>query len=316
MPKTASLSRLICDLTGEKSGPLLVLMAGIHGNEPAGIRAVERVAEALQGSTSSLRGRIVGLRGNLKALSLGERFIHRDLNRLWTAASIEHVKSLPPQRLDVEQGELSELLEQLRGLDHSHPGPKVMIDLHTTSAPGGKFSVVEEDALSIDLALALQAPVIRGLTKALLGTTTSYCVEQGWSGLAFEAGQHHDPRAIDEHEAAIWVILKHLGLIEDQVSWDSRAQQALHHLREDSLGLPRQVAVRYRHVIHTSDKFRMRPGYINFQPVHQGEWLADDQAGRILAPTKGLILMPLYQPQGADGFFIIQPLSEGKTLIG
>ncbi len=316
MPKTASLSRLICDLKGEQPGPLLVLMAGIHGNEPAGIRAVERVVKVLGSTLPSLRGRIVGLRGNLKALSLGERFIHRDLNRLWTSESIRHIRNLDPQILDTEQRELSELLDELRRLDQAHPGPKVMIDLHTTSAPGGKFSVVEEDDLSIDLALALQAPVIRGLTKALMGTTASYCVAQGWSGLAFEAGQHHDPRAVDEHEAAIWVLLQRLGLIEGQTNWEIKAEQALLHLRDDSLGLPRQVAVRYRHVVQTSDRFRMRPGYVNFQPVHQGEWLADDQSGRILAPTEGLILMPLYQPQGADGFFIIQPLSEEKTLIG
>jgi succinylglutamate desuccinylase len=52
----------------------------------------------------------------------------------------------------------------------------------------------------------------------------------------------------------------------------------------------------------------MRPGYVNFQPIQQGEHLANDTTGPVLAPEDGLILMPLYQPQGSDGFFVVQEI--------
>jgi succinylglutamate desuccinylase len=53
----------------------------------------------------------------------------------------------------------------------------------------------------------------------------------------------------------------------------------------------------------------MRPGYANFQPIRRGEHLADDASGPVLAPEDGLILMPLYQSLGTDGFFLVQEVS-------
>ena len=52
----------------------------------------------------------------------------------------------------------------------------------------------------------------------------------------------------------------------------------------------------------------MRPGYENFKPVGSGEVLAKNTAGNIRSPEAGRILMPLYQEQGEDGFFIVRPL--------
>ncbi|HEX6279927.1 MAG TPA: hypothetical protein VFZ49_07910, partial [Pyrinomonadaceae bacterium] len=46
------------------------------------------------------------------------------------------------------------------------------------------------------------------------------------------------------------------------------------------------------------------PGYENFDPVARDQVLACDRNGIIRSPRKGLILMPLYQSKGEDGFFI------------
>jgi succinylglutamate desuccinylase len=48
----------------------------------------------------------------------------------------------------------------------------------------------------------------------------------------------------------------------------------------------------------------MRRGYRNFGTVRRGELLAYDNKGPVLAPIDGLILLPLYQGQGDDGFFV------------
>jgi len=49
--------------------------------------------------------------------------------------------------------------------------------------------------------------------------------------------------------------------------------------------------------------------YANFDPVTKGELLAYDRHGEIRAKFDGLILMPLYQKQGNDGFFIIKDIN-------
>ena len=62
----------------------------------------------------------------------------------------------------------------------------------------------------------------------------------------------------------------------------------------------------YVHPIAADDDFVMHPGFKNFQPIAKGELLASDKNGEIKAKQDGRILMPLYQKQGEDGFFLIQ----------
>ena len=53
----------------------------------------------------------------------------------------------------------------------------------------------------------------------------------------------------------------------------------------------------------------MEPGFANFQPIERGQVLARDSQGAIEAPMKGWLLLPLYQGQGEDGFFIGRDVS-------
>ncbi len=66
----------------------------------------------------------------------------------------------------------------------------------------------------------------------------------------------------------------------------------------------RVIEVRYRHSISPEDSFRMEPGFRSFETVSRGQLLARDRSGEITAREGGLILMPLYQSLGDDGFFL------------
>jgi succinylglutamate desuccinylase len=65
--------------------------------------------------------------------------------------------------------------------------------------------------------------------------------------------------------------------------------------------LPRQIEVALRHPVGSG--FRMVPGFANIQRAVAGTVLAHDAGGEIRAPFDGVVLMPLYQAQGTDGFF-------------
>ncbi|HLR24809.1 MAG TPA: hypothetical protein VK112_03005, partial [Fodinibius sp.] len=82
------------------------------------------------------------------------------------------------------------------------------------------------------------------------------------------------------------------------------------YLKSYTQRLPVKTELVYQHIIEEGDRFEMQPGYKNFQPVKEGEWIAADQDGKILAQCDGYILMPLYQDQGDDGFFIIREITE------
>ena len=50
----------------------------------------------------------------------------------------------------------------------------------------------------------------------------------------------------------------------------------------------------------------MRDGYQNFQPIQSGEEIADDRRGPVRVGEDARLLMPLYQAQGSDGFFVVR----------
>jgi succinylglutamate desuccinylase len=54
----------------------------------------------------------------------------------------------------------------------------------------------------------------------------------------------------------------------------------------------------------------MEPGFRNFQQLRQGQVLARDRTGEITAHETGLILLPLYQTLGDDGFFLGREVKE------
>src|SRR6188768_111889 len=72
----------------DPQGKWLVVVAGIHGNEPAGVAAAERVYAALDASKERLAGAFVTFAGNLGALQAKKRYLDRDLNRAWSEQNL------------------------------------------------------------------------------------------------------------------------------------------------------------------------------------------------------------------------------------
>src|SRR5262249_59027205 len=68
-------------------------------------------------------------------------------------------------------------------------------------------------------------------------------------------------------------------------------------------GLPRTIDIVARHPVEPGDGFVMEPGFANIARVAKGQLLARDRRGEIPAVDDRLVLLPLYQAQGQDGFF-------------
>ncbi|MBT8404765.1 MAG: hypothetical protein KJP18_12970, partial [Gemmatimonadetes bacterium] len=142
------------------------------------------------------------------------------------------------------------------------------------------------------------------LEELVEGTLHEYLGTRGCITVAFESGQHDEQRAADRAEAAIWILLAATGVgAEPALPELARARKLL---ARDAEGLPQVFEMRYRHAIENADSFRMRPGYRNFQPVRRREQVGDDADGPVRVPEKGRLLMPLYQDQGEDGFFVVR----------
>ncbi|TVP42915.1 MAG: hypothetical protein EA350_14610 [Gemmatimonadales bacterium] len=295
---------------GQKAGPLLLIVAGMHGNEPGGILAVERVFDSLGSMQAPIRGEVVALSGNRPALAAGVRYVTEDLNRLWTAGRVARLRAVETPPAGGEDREQWELLRALDELLQDRPDV-VLLDLHSTSGPGAPFSCISDTLRARALALAMPLPLILGIEEAISGTLLDYMEREGKAMLLVEGGQHDHPGTSGNLEAAIWLTMKELGMLpEGSVHGEGGADLPGFRLRLNraTRGLPRVLEVVHRHEIRSEDKFLMDPGHANFDRVTRGTPLAASASGPVLAPLPGLLLMPLYQPQGTDGFLVGRPI--------
>jgi succinylglutamate desuccinylase len=302
-----AVEREIGRLGRDPSGPLLVVTAGIHGNEPGGVHALRRVFEVLRTRSLPLRGEIVGLSGNCAGLVKGSRFHDEDLNRVWTEHRVAALKAQDPARDNVEQHEQRELLARFDEL-FAKPRERVtLLDLHSTSGGGPPFTVMGDTLQNREIAFELGVPVLLGLEENIEGTLIEYVGAKGHVAVVLEGGQNQDPRTIDCHESAVWITLVSAGLLarEDVPDYEFHRSR----MRAAADGLPHVVEVLHRHDIAPDEEecFRMIPGLKSFQPIEAGRLLA--HSGRaaekqVLAPFTGVLLMPRYQSQGLDGFFL------------
>ena len=304
-----SSGRIIGHYRGAEAGPLVVAIGGIHGNEPAGVRALERLfglleEEPLINPGFGFKGELLALRGNLEALAVGKRYIDTDLNRIWRPQVNDG--RLPATS---EERELHELISCIEHAVEEAPlSELVFLDIHTTTAHGGIFAVTGDDTPSLSLAAEMSVPVVKGMLSGLQGTTLHYFRGGHFStdfpvrAVTFEAGNHDDPASVELALAATINLLRALGCVreEDVNTYHDTL------LRDAAADLPLLTSLAYVHRVVDEDKFRMLPGYTNFQPVKAGEELAVDARGKVVAPADGYLLMPLYQEQGNEGFFLLQ----------
>jgi hypothetical protein len=293
---------------GAGDGPTVVVIAGIHGNEPAGVFALLDVLDQLRRETPRFRGKLIGLAGNLAALSRGVRYVDADLNRLWRREWIDaafadetHANSA---KAGAELRELRELYQRIKAILSDEAGPIHFIDLHTTSSQSPPFIPFDDTLVNRRFVESFPVPGILGIEEYLPGTLLSYMTRYQTVAIGYEGGQHSEHRSIDYHRAMLWLSLEKAGCVSRTDVPRLAEQEAL--LQRGANGLGGFYEVRFRYEIQPGEDFRMLPGFRSFQPVTRAQQLAENNSGAIPAPETGRIFMPLYQAQGSDGFFLIR----------
>ena len=291
---------LIGKFTGDECGATLIAVGSIHGNEPSGAIALRNISGQLKNLREKLRGRVYFLAGNTRAFVRGVRFIGADLNRRWTSENIARNSSdfAPATVEDFEQRELLKIFDEILKTAKTEV---YALDLHSTSAAGLPFATVGDTLRNRHFAQKFPVRILLGIEEQLDGTMLEYLNNQGAVTLGFEGGQHLSAEAVENHEALIRLALVNSGILapEDVPDLEKHRKKLA-----AAAGKIRFLEVRYREAIAPEDEFAMNPGFENFDPVKRGQVLARNQRGEIKAPESGLILMPLYQKQGEDGFFI------------
>jgi succinylglutamate desuccinylase len=298
------LTRILGRYGGEADGPLVCVVAGLHGNEPAGVKALQRIVTKLQERRPVFRGEFIAIAGNLPALREGVRFLDNDLNRGWSVRRVARTLDRPASVEDRERADLVEVLvPRLREANHQ----TFVVDLHSTSSPSAPFLTLADTLDNRAYARLLGMPLVLGLEEQIDDAMLEYLGGFGPIALGVEAGQHDDPTSVDVHEAAVWMVLVEAGCLARDTSLFDLVE-ARRRIARARASLPHIFEVVYRRCVEPGDGFRMDPGYHNFQRVEAGQRIAQTHEGPVLVPEDGWLFLPLYQELGDDAYFLVRPV--------
>ncbi|MEQ8769200.1 MAG: succinylglutamate desuccinylase/aspartoacylase family protein [Phycisphaerales bacterium] len=295
------------------SGPTLVIVGGVHGNEPAGVLAFRAVLERLLAHRpEAFRGKLIGLAGNIAALNDPDRrtrYVDADLNRLMTPELLAS---------DADLSDLHEaraLAAALRDAKDGARGPLIVIDLHTVSSPSPPFVAMSDALPARAIARHFPLPVFLAFEEHLEGLVADFATTQlGAVSMIIEGGQHDDPMSVEVLEAVIWTALHGAGNLEIGAGPDLKTDPRQVLLRAAGERARRVYDIRHRYAIE-SDDFAIEPGRRAFDAVKRGKTVvARDRGEPVVAAMSGRLFMPNRQPVrrvGDDGYFIAVEVGRG-----
>lgn len=297
-------TRYIGSIEGKEKGPTLIFFGGIHGNEPAGVNALEQVFLQLSDSEVDIKGSIYGIRGNIPALLEKKRFLDQDLNRLWSSSRITAIEKKDRSNLNAEELELLEIKETITVLLKVKSPPFYFIDFHTTSSKTLPFITINDALINRKFSKRFPVPIILGIEEYLEGPLLSRMNQLGYVSLGFESGQHNEHEAVQNNIAFFWLALVFTGVLNKIAVPDFELYY--NELQKSAGGNHSFYEVVHRHELKNTDDFSMLNGFESFQEISEGTLLALQNKEKVHAEEDTILFMPLYQKQGAEGFFLIR----------
>ena len=305
LDKKVKLKRVLGKIENDTTGPTVVFIAGMHGNEPSGVFALGEVLKTIEQNNIEIKGNFYAVVGNIKALEIGERYLDEDLNRIWTDDHIKDLNSKSDKDLSQEAIEQLEINHLLDDIINKKKGPLYFIDLHTTSSQTIPFTLVNDTLLNRRFVSQYPVPMILGIEEYLDGPLLSYINKLGYVAFGYESGQHDDLQSIEYHKAFIFLTLAYTKLVSKT---DIDFLQFFKLLSNTSVYADDTYEIFDTHIIGKNEEFKMLPGFTNFQKIDKHQKLATCNGQDLEAPEDGHIFMPLYQSHGGEGYFIIRKI--------
>ena len=299
-------NRLMGKFHGAKSSPTVVVIAGIHGNERAGVHAAKNVLEKIKSDKIVFDGNLFFILGNINALNKRIRFEKIDLNRIWRNKNMEDLFNSEEDPIQ-EVKEQLDIYELIKEILENENGPFYFLDLHTTSSSSVPFITISDSLNNRKFSSNFPIPVVLGIEEYLDGPLLTFINEYGHIALGFEGGSHEDPASVANCEAFIWKALVRSDCVQKSQVKDLEKYKLL---LADLCCNYQFFAINYRYLIENGEKFEMKLGFTNFEPIEKGQLLAISNGKEIRSKETGRIFMPLYQDLGEDGFFVLHKISK------
>ena len=261
---------------GKKPDELVsVIMAGVHGNEPAGRKAFDLVVPDL----TIKNGKVIFIYGNPRAMAEGTRFSQggANLNGMFKDDADLSVR----ERSSYEYDRAQELKPTLLS-------STALLDVHGTANPDSVPFVIAEPGKPLAIARHLPYDIISsGYDEQQPGGTDHFMNKHGRVGICCETGPNGHEHSVPKAVESIRTFLQIRGHIEGETE-------------------PRdnQKHIRVKGMHRAKDTFTFREPFPEFAPVEKDEVIGTDGSNTITASDKGYLIFTsqLIVPPGDEAF--------------
>ncbi len=270
----------------------LVIVGGVHGNEPAGIRAITMIKNLLRSGEWQIDGNVYGLHGNPLALEKSIRFTEENLNRAFGRA--ENPNSYEAKRSSDITRWFDSLAEEYSEM--------YLIDLHSVSLGDTRIAIYNVENPKAENWAKEISPIPSRLAEresVLPGSLMGAFEKVGGTAIAIECGNHSSEEgatvALEHVENALSV----LGMLKkSSISFKGKVQYE---------GSPRTYTLTSAIKPHKGFVWDMAVASELFVP--KDTQYAHDDLGVHVAPEDSYVIMPSKIPQPEDfdaGFLAVK----------
>ncbi len=235
-------------LKSPKKGKNVCILAGVHGNEIAGINAIRRIMSYKNFKIDN--GTVCMLLCNKKAMKLNRRFVDENLNRCFMKRK---------KTGTYEERIAEEMKKIMREAD-------ILLDIHNSTSPKSEqFSISERNARHLLDAIDVKKHIF-GFDALEPGGTDYYVNKLGKIGLTVESGYLKDKTSIDFAYRLIIKFLIKTGNITGKYKRSNKKE--LYQLTK---------------VYIPKNDFRISKKFADFERVKKGQTIGFDGTNRIKA---------------------------------
>lgn len=251
---------IVTQSDSKKSGPTVIIMAGVHGNEKGGVLALKEAKNKID----IQKGKVYWIIANPGAIKSKKRYLDMNLNRAFKAKNNLNKFELT----SYERGLAEQIMFYLDEGD-------ALLDLHSVhTSPATPFLVCEPKSYGIARKMPFHI-VSSGWEKIHPGSTDEYMSKQDKIGICAECGQHDEIETKKRALYSIHAFLSCMGNIESDFCF-----QDSHH----------QQIVKPRFIYRCKVDFIPVRKYPDFTVVRKGEFLGTDGGQAVTAPFTGMIV--------------------------
>jgi succinylglutamate desuccinylase len=260
----------VARITGESTGPRVVMFSGTHGDEVSGIHAVEKVLFDFFGGTRVLRrGSLTLARVNQQAIDAERRYVKHNMNRMFRE---DYGPDIDTHSYEFRRTQ--ELKSVLENCDY-------FLDFHSAPIADAPFLVAEEKAVEFYASLGIPR-IMTGWSKFssgnIGGDAENYANAHGAISATLESGSHFEKSSNDVAYRVAISLLSVLEMIEGD---------------EPSLAAQAEVFEMYAVVTKQFNDFRYADDVRNFQFLKKGQALAHENGRPLTVSEDSYLLIPM-----------------------